>query len=105
MGVKLRLVQYPCRSGWPSGVRGSVPAFVLAAVAAFFLEVFVSAFLTPPDDCAPTNVGVNKIIANAIPKPARGRPELMYMWLPPRLASRSVIISDNRRLPQRLEIR
>jgi len=32
MGVKLRLVQYPCRSGWPSGVRGEVQAFVFAAV-------------------------------------------------------------------------
>jgi hypothetical protein len=30
MGVKLRLVQYPWRSGWPSGVLDAVQVFVFA---------------------------------------------------------------------------
>src|SRR5690349_9789953 len=31
MGVKLRLVQYPCKSGCPSGVRDAVQLFGFAA--------------------------------------------------------------------------
>src|SRR5438874_13755822 len=38
-GVKLSLVQYPCRSGLPSGVRGALQAFV-----SVFVPVFAPVF-------------------------------------------------------------
>src|SRR5260370_8259371 len=95
MGVKLRLVQYPCKSGLPSGVRGTVEAFVLAAVAALALDAFTSAFLCSLDDCAPRNPGVNKTIANAIPRPAGEKRTRRCTWPPRRLVLRLVISSSN----------
>src|SRR5689334_6651110 len=87
MGVKLRLVQYPCRSGWPSGVRGRVQAFAFGADALFCAD-FVSVFLAAPEDCAPANLGVDMTIANAIPKVVVRRKEQLCMWPPCRLISR-----------------
>jgi hypothetical protein len=52
MGVKLRLVQYPCKFGWPSGVRDTVAfADCVAAVA-----VLAGA-------CAARNDGASKALA------------------------------------------
>src|SRR5256885_983108 len=89
MGVKLKLVQYPCRSGWPSGVRGRVQAFVFG-VDAFFWAPFVSVFLAATEDCAPANLGVDMTIANAIPTIVVRREERFCMWPPRRLISRWV---------------
>src|SRR5689334_10572052 len=66
MGVTLRLVQYPCRSGWPSGKRGMVQTLVLALVSG--LEaVFASALLEAPDDWAERKDGADNeaAISNA----------------------------------------
>src|SRR4029077_17381680 len=61
MGVKLRLVQYPCRSGWPSGVRGMVQAFLLAPALASVLAAF---FVVAPDCAwAVRNVGAHRTAA------------------------------------------
>src|SRR5207302_6688213 len=57
IGVKLRLVQYPCRSGRPSGVRGTVQAFFVAGSFMSVSALFVIAL-----DCvwATTNVGTHR---------------------------------------------
>src|SRR2546426_495082 len=56
MGVKLRLVQYPCRSGWPSGVRGKTHVF--------FAAVLVAAFPAAPEVVwAATHAGTDKTAA------------------------------------------
>src|SRR5256885_2130683 len=61
IGVKLRLVQYPCRSGWPSGVRGSTQDF--------FCSGFVL-LLAAVDDavCAATHAGAHRKAAITITK-------------------------------------
>src|SRR5579863_3139030 len=58
-GVTLRLVQYPCRSGWPSGKRGMVHAWVLAALVSGPAEVFSRVLVAPPDDWAARKDGAH----------------------------------------------
>src|ERR1700740_2380904 len=64
MGVKLRRVQYPCRGGWPSGVRGKTQVFfsVDLAEAAFVSALAVTLVFV----WARTNVGGNKTAAAII---------------------------------------
>src|SRR5690348_7259072 len=49
MGVTLRLVQYPWRSGWPSGKRGNVHGLLLAALASDLVVVLSSVLLAMLD--------------------------------------------------------
>jgi hypothetical protein len=66
MGVKLRLVQYPCRSGWPSGVRVTVQAFVFAALV-FAAVAFAAAVVGAAGGAwAARNVGAKNTLAIAI---------------------------------------
>src|SRR5260370_726976 len=59
MGVKLRLVQYPCRSGCPSGVCGKTQALLVV-----FAAAFLSAFAGAADlVCAETSAGTHKMAA------------------------------------------
>ena len=61
MGVKLRLVQYPCKSGWPSGVRGMTQDFLLVVA---FVSVLVAVFVLAPDCAwAVVNVGAHRTAA------------------------------------------
>jgi hypothetical protein len=59
MGVTLRLVQYPCRSGWPSGKWGMVQTLVLAALVSGLAAVFAPALVAAPDDWAERKDGAD----------------------------------------------
>src|SRR5205823_4326353 len=52
MGVTLRLVQYPRRSGWPSGKRGMVQGLLSAALVSDLAAVFAVVLAGAADDCA-----------------------------------------------------
>ncbi|PYU19737.1 MAG: hypothetical protein DMG32_23810 [Acidobacteria bacterium] len=69
MGVKLKLVQYPCRSGWPSGVRGAVQAFVFVAV----VEVVAGGAW------APRNAGANKTPAITLARALDETPKRFFI--------------------------
>jgi len=58
MGVTLRLVQYPWRSGWPSGKRGMVQALMLAALLSRLAAV-APVLVALPDDWAARKDGVD----------------------------------------------
>jgi hypothetical protein len=61
--VKLKLVQYPCKSGFPSALRGRPDLVVLAVFTAGLASCFAAA---PDVTWAATNAGANITAAAAI---------------------------------------
>src|SRR5205807_8142324 len=102
-GVKVSLVQYPCRSGCPSGVRGMVQAFVLAAELEFFLATFFAAsLLLAGEDCATAKAGTNKTLARPMRKAFDRRARRLAMGTSSTSTWRAACCTDRTADPRRL---
>ena len=82
-GVKLRLVQYPCRSGWPSASRGMTDDFASAGFASLLALAFAVLFSDGADwVCAGAVRGANKTIESAMAKALDENRRRVVIWTP-----------------------